>query len=174
MSRKNIAIQPHSLEVLANQHTAGDTDFHGHGPMMYLNASLYVANEYQLGLYCQVRFTETQSDWTTWQGNFTGIVFDVRNQGGQGKILSVVTPPFSAADQLNGHGTHHRDFGAGALVQSYDAVGDSDGGIFGGDDHPRVTLTFNNVMIEVEDPPAHVDIGKWTRTTLPKRVSQHV
>ena len=153
MSRKNIAIQPPTLQIPANHHTAGDTDFDGHGPNMYLNVSLYVANEYQLGINCQVRFTETQDDWTTWQGSFTDIVFDIRSLGGQSKILSVVTPPFSTMAELDGHGSHNQDFGIGGIVQSYTATGDSDGGPFGGDDHPQVTLTFNNIEIQVEDPP---------------------
>jgi hypothetical protein len=132
MSRKNIAIQPGGFVVLADQHTRGDTDFDGHGPMMYLNTSLYVANEFQLGLTVSVRFIETQSDWTTFQGAFTGIIYDIRNLGGSNKILDVVTPPFATANQLNGYGIHHLDFGAGGLVASVDAVGDSDGGVFGG------------------------------------------
>src|SRR5689334_7367678 len=116
MSQKRIAIQPGSLQILASQHTAGDTDFGGHGPDMYLNASLYVANEYQLGLNCFVRFTESQSDWTTWQGSFTGIVYDIRSNGGNGKILNVLTPPFSTANRLSGYGVHHIDFGTGGIV----------------------------------------------------------
>jgi hypothetical protein len=153
MSQKNIALQPSNLALDATTLTAGDTDFDGNGPIMYLNASLYVANEFQLGLNCHVRFEETEDDWTTWEGWFTGIILDVRNQGLNSKIVYVVTPPFNCSKTLNGYGTHPIDFGFGGLVQHIDAKGDSDGGWFGGDDFASVTLTFNNITIEVEDPP---------------------
>jgi len=169
MSQKNVAIQPGTLQVEATQLTAGDTDFDGNGPSMYLNTSLYVANEFQLGLNCHVRFQETEDDWTTWQGSFTGIILDIRNQGINNKILSVVTPPFSYSKTLNGYGTHHFDFGFAGLVQSVDAVGDSDGGWGGDDDHPQVSLIFNNITIDVEDPPPPASDPKqnWMHTYLP-------
>lgn len=173
MPSKNVAIQTPILQILANQHTAGDGDFDGHGPMMYLNAALQVLNEYQIGLYCHVRFEETESDWTTWQGSFNGVVYDIRTQGAPGKIVSVVTPPFSSAEQLNGYGTHHRDFGMGGLVQSYDAVGDSNGGWGGGDDTPQVTITFNNVVLELEEPPPLGALHKWVRSNVPLLIFPH-
>ncbi len=165
MSQQQIAIQPGTMLIQATNHTNGDGDFDGHGPMMYLTASLYVANEYQLGLNVFVRFEETQSDWTTWQGSYTGIVFDVRGQGGNYKILSVATPPFNDARQLNGYGMHHVDYGVGGIIQSVDAVGDSDGGVFGGDDHPQVNIVFNNITIEVQDPPAQHQ-KRWFNTKI--------
>jgi hypothetical protein len=165
MSQQNIQIQPGALVVSATQHTNGDGDFDGHGPNMWLNVSLYVPNEYELGLNVFVRFEETQSDWTTWQGSFSGIVYDVRAEGNKWKIESVVTPPFNDVKQLNGWGNHHFDYGIGGIVNSIDAIGDSDGGIFGGDDHPGVTLNFNNIVINVQDPPVVGDLS-WLQTKL--------
>jgi hypothetical protein len=133
---------------------------------MYLSASLYIANEYQIGMNVFVRFEETQSDYTTWQGSFTGIVFDVRSQNLQFKLQDIATPPFNDTKTLNGYGIHHFDYGMGGLIQSIDAIGDSDGGIFGGDDHPQVNIVFNNVVVDVQDQPTAQAPG-WFFTKLP-------
>lgn len=157
MSEMNVTIQPGGLTVYGDQHTRGDTDFDGHGPDMWLNVSPYVANEYQIGLNIYVKFMETQSDWTTFEGSFNGIVFDIRSMGGSQKILSVQSSAFAIHETLNGYGVHHYDFGVGGIVGSIDAVGDSDGGVFGGDDHPQVVINFNPLIIDVQDPPIFRD-----------------
>jgi hypothetical protein len=90
------------LTVYGDQHTRGDTDFGGHGPNMWLNVAPYVANEFQLGLNVYVKFMETQSDWTTFEGHFNGIVFDIRTMGGNHKILSVASPTAAIFETLNG------------------------------------------------------------------------
>jgi hypothetical protein len=59
MSRHTIQIQPGTLNISANLHTNGDGDFDGHGPVMYLNSSLYVASEYKIGLNITVRLPQT-------------------------------------------------------------------------------------------------------------------
>ena len=167
MSQKTLLLQPTTLVIPANQHTNGDGDFDGHGPMMYLNVALYVANEYQIGMNCSVRFEETTSDWTTWQGAFNGIVADIRTQGDQVKITGIATPAFTNTQQLNGYGTHHFDFGIGGIVNSIDAIGDSDGGFGGADDKPQVTLNFNSILVNVQDPPAQ-QATDWFRTRIPQ------
>ena len=131
MSEMNVIIQPGGLTVYGDQHTRGDTDFDGHGPDMWLNASPYVANEFQIGLNIYVKFMETTSDWTTFEGAFNNIVYDIRTTGSSQKILSVVSPNVAIHETLNGYGVHHFDFGAGGIVGSIDAVGDSDGEFLG-------------------------------------------
>jgi hypothetical protein len=162
MPQENITIQPGGLTVYGDQHTRGDTDFHGHGPDMWLNVSPYVANEYQIGLHVYVKFMETRSDWTTFEGSFNGIVYDLRTTGGSDKILRVISPAFAVHETLNGHGTHHFDFGAGGIVGGIDCVGDSDGGVFGGDDHPQVFINFNPLIVDLQSPP-HFDDQKARR-----------
>jgi hypothetical protein len=100
-----------------------------------------------------VKFMETESDWTTFEGSFNGIVYDIRTMGGSQKILNVVSPAAAIYERLNGYGTHHFDFGVGGIVGSIDAVGDSDGGVFGGDDHPQVVVNFNPLIVNIQDPP---------------------
>ena len=153
----SVSIQPGSLTIYGDEHTRGDTDFDGHGPDMWLNVTPWVANEFQIGLNMYAKFMETESDWTTFEGSFSGIVYDSRTMGRAEKILSVVSPAMSIEETLNGYGVHHFDFGAGGLVKSIDAVGDSDGGIFGGDDHPQVVVTFNPLFITIQTAPAKLD-----------------
>jgi hypothetical protein len=117
-----------------------------------------------------VKFMETQSDWTTFEGSFNGIVYDIRTMGGSQKILNVVSPAAAIAETLNGYGIHHFDFGAGGIVGSIDAVGDSDGGIFGGDDHPQVIINFNQLIVDVQDPPIFVTpigLRNWASSIRP-------
>jgi hypothetical protein len=97
-------------------------------------------------------------------------VYDVRVSGNNWKVLNVVTPPFNDTKTLNGYGVHHFDYGVGGIVSSIDAIGDSDGGVFGGDDHPQITLIFNNIVINVQDPPPN-DI-KWLNTKIPLPITR--
>lgn len=169
MSEMNVIIQPGGLTVYGDQHTRGDTDFDGHGPDMWLNASPYVANEFQIGLNIYVKFMETTSDWTTFEGAFNNIVYDIRTTGSSQKILSVVSPNVAIHETLNGYGVHHFDFGAGGIVGSIDAVGDSDGGVFGGDDHPQVVINFNPLVVNVQDPPkfSQAELKSWMFSIRP-------
>lgn len=153
MSQINITIQPNTLTVYGDQHTRGDTDFDGHGPNMWLNVTPYVANEFQIGMHIYVKFMETESDWTTFEGTFNGIVYDVRTMGGTQKLLNVVSPAMAIHETLNDYGIHHFDFGAGGIVGSIDAVGDSNGGPFGGTDQPQVIVNFNPLIVNIQDPP---------------------
>src|ERR1700722_1529370 len=101
---------------------------------------------------------ETDSDWTTFEGTFNGVVYDIRSMGGSQKILNVVSPAAAIHETLNGYGTHHYDFGAGGIVGSIDAVGDSNAGPFGGDDHPQTIVNFNPLIINTQDPPSFEDL----------------
>lgn len=168
MREQNITIQPESLRLRATQRTRGDGDFDGNGPNMYLYAFLYVANQYQIGLKFTVRFQETRRDWTTYEGSFSGIVYDVRNQGGRYKVLNVITPAFSKVERLEGYGEHSLGpYGMEGIVREAVAIGDEDGGVFGGNDQPEVTVHFNSVRIEVEDPPSLRDFPEWFEMASP-------
>lgn len=150
MPQQNIAIQPSTILIQASQRTNGDGEFNGNGPIMYLTATLFRPTQYHVSLSAFARFQETRSDYTTYQGSFLAQVFDIRNQFNGQVITNILTPPFNTAQTLNGYGIHHFDFGDVSLVRSIDAIGDEYGGIFGGDDHPQVTLLFNNIVIETQ------------------------
>lgn len=156
--------------MYGDQHTRGDTDFDGHGPDMWLNVTPYVANEFQIGVNVYVKFMETQSDWTTFEGSFNGILCDIRTSGATQKILNVITPATAIHETLNGYGTHSYNFGGANLVGSIAAVGDSDGGVFGGDDHPQVVISFNQLYVELQDPPASLsgaEYSRWIKSIRP-------
>jgi hypothetical protein len=149
MPRQNIAIQPSTILIQATQRTQGDGEFFGHGPAMYLSAGLYRPTQFHVSLWASVKFRETQADWTTYIGDFDAVVYDVRSQNPRARIVNIITPGFNDEKVLEGYGVHAFQYGNAALINRIDAIGDEYGGIFGGNDHPQVTLLFNNVEIEI-------------------------
>jgi hypothetical protein len=139
------------LKINGSIHTKGDTDFDGNGPKIDVWAAVLVANPYQLAVQAQVTFTETKSDWTTWFGSQYAIVWDVRAHYPNATITNVVTPAFSTSEMYDGYDPMDWKYGPGSIVSAMEAVGDLDGGVFGGDDAPWATLYFNPVAITIEE-----------------------
>jgi hypothetical protein len=104
-------------------HTAGDTEYNGHGPDTTFQARLFVANGNQLWLSIHMRAIETTRDWTTAEGTQQYLIATT-----QGNISGVLTNAYSTHSYRDTN--HERDifaFQPGDLVQQLEYVGDTKG-----------------------------------------------
>jgi hypothetical protein len=95
---------------------------------------------------------ETVSDYTWFQSHLQQQIFNASQISETAKIVSVndqlvadgvIATEFSTV--LDGYGIH--TFNSQGLVGQYQVHGDENGGIFGGDDTPWVTVTLNTVQV---------------------------
>lgn len=132
-------------------HTEGDTDFDGNGPSVYISADVKrKANQLVLDVYAI--FQETESDWTTFEGSFEQIFYDVNIQHPGWRIQSIQGNFHQVYETvLTGYGEHTvSPFGTSEFVKKMVLVGDSNGGTFGGDDKPRIVkLGFNKIELKL-------------------------
>ncbi|NEP12527.1 MAG: hypothetical protein F6K14_20425 [Symploca sp. SIO2C1] len=137
---RRIAIQPSPI-VFNPPHTEGDTDFDGNGPNINIETRLERAGSV-LNITLRATFRETKSDWTTFAGQITQRVFDVETEHPGWDIQSVHS---QFVDTLNVTDFDHNinSYPRQGLVSLYEIQGDTDGGVFGGDDQPWVQVFFN-------------------------------
>jgi len=134
-------------------HSGGDTDFGGHGPAFTGSVTLKVINETTLVLIVDGVFTETQSDWTKYEVHSRTTLLDLTAEKGPGWKISTVRGRLDVPldnQVLSGYGTHRIYGSDSGLVREVIVVGDSDGGIGGGDDHPSIQITFNPIYMQIE------------------------
>ena len=138
-----------SPNVFRPSHTRGDKDFDGNGPNTIITTNLGATSDGRtLQASVSSFFEETKSDWTTFTGRTTSSV-DIGGLYPGWRIDSILS---STSDELRFVDTDHSlDIFGGStpLVQRYEIQGDKDGGIFGGDDDPFVTLLFNPVQVRL-------------------------
>jgi hypothetical protein len=153
---RTFSVQPHSIEVIGT-HQSGDTDFDGNGPRVTINTSI-IRRGPKLFIQCHAKWQETKPDNTTFVGDSGQIeFFNVGQRFPRWHIASVngnETFDFTDADPtvdevLSGYGTHMIIPPGAAIVGRYEVQGDSDGGAFGGDDHPFTTVLFKPVEVKI-------------------------
>lgn len=125
-------------------HTAGDTEYNGHGPITTFQARLFVANGNQLWLSIHMRAIETRSDWTTAEGTQQYLLATT-----QGNISGVLTNAFSTHSYRDtNHGRDIFAFQPGDLVQQLEYVGDTRGNDAGSRTGVQVFLQPITVVIQ--------------------------
>lgn len=128
-------------------HVGGDTDFDGNGPAFAVLVQL-LNTPPTITLRIEATFTETKSDYTRFAGVFDTPVYNV-GQANPGYEIETIDggawASFVGVDQ--NHAPETMVPTGGTLVNSATIVGDSNGGIFGGDDRPSVTLNFHPVTV---------------------------
>lgn len=131
------------------RHTGGDKDFDGNGPRITITTNIgAISDGRTLQASVFSLFQETKSDWTTFTGTTTSSV-DIEELYPGWRIDTILSStfdhplPFVDTD-------HDLDIVLGnSLVQNYEIQGDKDGGIFGGDDDPFVSILFNPVQVRL-------------------------
>ena len=145
-----VPITPPDIDNFRPAHTEGDTDFDGNGPFVHIVVEVQrKAN--LLVLATSAFFQETKSDWTTFEGTQTQAFYDVHVEHPGWRIQSIVGMEHqSFQNVLMGYGQQTFTFGIAGLVNTLVLRGDSDGGAFGGDDHPGiVSMSFNEIQVRL-------------------------
>jgi hypothetical protein len=149
--KKATTIKPFQAATIsyAPPHTGvGDTEFDGNGPYYSITTRLEKRGQLVVAIL-DVSFRETKPDTSTFAGRYEQIVLDVDQQFPGYQLVSVDTNLF---DQITGTDRGHNDeiiARPGTFVREYVVRGDSDGGAFGGNDEPRVTVAFSSVNLSL-------------------------
>ncbi len=141
---RRIAIQPSPI-LFNPPHTGGDTEFDGNGPEIDVETRLERAGSV-LNITLRATFRETKADWTTFSGQITQRIFDVDAEHPGWDIQSIHS---EFVDTLNVTDFDHdiNSYPRQGLVSLYKIQGDTDGGLFGGDDKPWVQVFFNPIEL---------------------------
>lgn len=142
-----IAFRPSDVEFRP-PHVRGDREFDGNGPVWQVSVQINVRGPL---LVCNLRafFQETKPDYTTFSGSREFVLLNTDEQFPGEKITSINTQVF---DFKNGVDEDHYDevIAGGGPVDHYRIRGDSDGGIFGGNDLPQVNVMFRTLSLTLE------------------------
>lgn len=148
---KIVSVAVPDINNFVLSHTEGDTDFDGNGPSVYVSAQVKrQGNLLSLSVYAI--FQETKPDWTTFEGSLEQAFYNVGVEHPGWHILSIQGHFHQVYQgELSGYGQHTiSPFGTSDFVNNMVLVGDSDGGVFGGDDQPRIVkLGFNRIELKL-------------------------
>ncbi|MCU0423972.1 MAG: hypothetical protein MUC81_14310 [Bacteroidia bacterium] len=159
-----ILVMPQPLISIRPQHAAGDREFDGNGPDFRLYIALEISNDNLLYLFWYMKFIETKPDSTTFEGNGSMPLFNTERDSPGFKIKRIVTPStFEYASTDRDHAVNKYLIGVGShsLVREIEVMGDSDGGIFGDDDSPWMSVYFNPIRIELFEPSSIKNAPTW-------------
>ncbi|OLP20068.1 hypothetical protein BST81_02180 [Leptolyngbya sp. 'hensonii'] len=174
--QRAFSIQPSQI-FIQGAHVGGDTDFDGNGPDLVIDTTVMRRGP---KLFARVRatWTETKQDFTRFEGDSGDVeIFNVDQRFPGWNIKSVngnETFDFTMADptfrrRLFGHNVQPLFSHGSSLVLMYQVIGDSDGGIFGGDDHPELTVIFHPLEVAIEHPT--IEVRRQLRWELLKPVA---
>jgi hypothetical protein len=127
-------------------HTRGDKEFKGHGPRVYVQARLFVANG-QLWVKVYMKAEETQEDWTTAEGEESYCLF-------RDKEVVRIAPGQDEATEWRYVDNNEEDddsgvFAEGELVKNFICTGDTQGDDAGC--ATKVTSHFRPIKLIVKD-----------------------
>lgn len=129
-------------------HSRGDREFDGNGPVWQISVYMHVRGPL---LVCRVRafFQETKPDFTTFSGSREFTLLNCDEQFPGERISSIDTQTF---DFKNGIDDDHSDeiVVGGGPVEEYRIRGDSNGGVFGGNDLPQVNIIFRTLALTLD------------------------
>ena len=127
-------------------HVGGDREFKGHGPDVRVSAHLEIEDAMRIISTVEMSATETQSDWTTFQGTARRqTVFDCAQTHPGWRIRRIVGSSASTlAFRDHDHAVNRHGPTTGNLVQLFEVMGDSRGS-----DEPWVSVTYNRVSVEL-------------------------
>lgn len=159
MATKVVTMTIPAITEFYPAHTRGDKELHGN-PKTHLEVALHRRGQ-EITLSFYVSFVEEGGDHTTFQGGDHRVLLNVNNEFPGWTLDTVGGNPSLSSPLLyyawdgypQGHGYHHYNVAPTGLVREFTLLADSDGGIFGGDDHPGIiSLLFNQVPVQISKP----------------------
>ena len=126
-------------------HTRGDREFGGHGPDVFVSATLINRSTF-LDVSVFMKAVETKSDFTTASGSKT---FRIHNIEPGFRIKRIINDTSSSASYVdNDHGVDTLSLSSAELVREFLVVGDTSGNDAGTD--TKVSVNFNPITVELE------------------------
>lgn len=175
---ESIQIMPYGVGVTPRNITEGDDEFAGHGPEVYMFASIFVRNTNELWAAALMTAEETEPDWTTvseadyeqiWDGASIGVT----------DIVSIDSDRQTSASYTDtDHDWDSIWMGFDELVREFRSIGDTDSDDVG---RTRMFAFFNPVSLTVRkldgqhSKTVELDMYPYTPEQDPVRFSpEHV